>query len=274
MSKNYTYKLNDLTVGETFLVRGKACFSRIARQTTDAEREKSNAERKAKNRNAIDIQRNYTSMTICNASVLCKNPSQATPEEIYASESCYTSSNPEKYPGYNFTCMNKSKNLPKVGVLNPNKPDSYDEVTLDGKELAAGLDVTCVCRVFEGKNGNKGISLDTVLVNEPIRYYEGRTVDNSLKDFGIVFESAKPASAPETNIAGEDEAASVPQVRNVQPTAQSDMSNAAMNPNPVMNPAPQQASPFSSYGAQAGGPLSGQPAGNVGGPLGAGNRTY
>lgn len=266
--KNLTYELNDLTEDATFLVRGNVCFSRVARQTTDKEREKNNADRKAKNSKAVDINRNYTSITICNAEVLQKTPGTPTKEEIYASESCYQSSNPDKYPGWNFTCMNKSSKLPAIGVVSADDPNKFEPHDLNGKELASGLKVTCVCRVFAGKNGNNGVSLDSVLVNEPIRYYEGRTIDNSLKEYGIVFESAKPASAPEMNIAGQDEVESVPQMR-TQPTAQSDISNAAANPNPSMNPAPTQASPFSSYGAQAG-----NNGGSVGGPLGAGVRTY
>lgn len=281
-------KLNSLTANTTFLVRGKIAFSRLARQTTDEEREKNNQERKAKNRNAIDITKNYTSITLVNAQVLPKNPAAPTLEEQYAAQSCYKSSNAEKYPGWNFTAMNKSSKLPQIGVVKPDDEKTYTPISLDGKELASGLDVTAVCRVFDGKNGNKGVSLDSVLVNEPIRYYEGRTIDNSLKEFGLVFESSKPNNMPTGNIAGTDEAASVPNVQKT-PVAQSDMSNAAANPNPSYNANANQASPFSSYGAAGnagvvqdspmGGGASPMAASNDspmggGSPLGTGGRVY
>jgi len=252
-----TIRTNDLTAGATFLVRGKVAFSRVARQTTDEERQKSNEDRKRKNPRAIDVNRNYTSITIHSATVLSKTPDNPSLEERYAQESCYMSSQTDKYPGLNFTAMNKSSNLPSIGVVDPNKPDTYKAILLNGKELASGLDVTCVCRVFEGKNNNKGVSLDTVLVNEPIRYYEGnRTIDKNLQEFGIVFESVKPNNEiVEGNAVGADEAASVPQTRG--PVAQTDLSPAAANPNPAFAPANAGANPFSSYGTpQAAAPVA------------------
>ena len=101
---------SQLKQGSIIFVRGFVGFSRISRQTTDEERSKDNQRR------THQIDKNYTTITVYNAQVMAKNPQAPTPEEIYALESCYTSSS-QDYPGNNFTGMNKSAFLPKVGVL-------------------------------------------------------------------------------------------------------------------------------------------------------------
>lgn len=196
MSK--TISVNSLEPDSTYLVRGKITFSRVSRQTTDDERAKANSQRKH------PIDKNYTTVSICNAQILAKNPNDPTLAERYAAECLYQSSSPDN-PGNNFTAMNKSHNLPRVAVVDPNSPNTYNEIALEG-ELAAGLDVTLVMRVFKGA-GNNGVSLDRVLVNEPIRYYQGfdKTVAEKLSDFGITYntmpktqQTAQPQAQPQT----------------------------------------------------------------------------
>lgn len=184
-----------LTPGSVFSVRGQVGFSRITRHTTDDERAKDNLRRTHK------VDKNYTTISIYNAKVILRNPQAPTLEERYGLESCYNSSRAADYPGLNYTGMNKSQFLPKVGVIaancDPNHP-TYDEIQLDG-ELAKGTDVTLVMRVFAGQ-GNNGVSLDTVLINtHDFQYYgNNANVANALADYGITFNAMAPGDKKPT----------------------------------------------------------------------------
>ena len=185
-----TVSHNQLTPGSVFFVRGQVGFSRITRHTTDEERDKDNLRRMHK------IDRNYTTISVYNAQVLAKDPANPTLEEIYGLESCYNSSRNAEYPGLNYTGMNKSKFLPKVGLIgegcDPNNHPSYDEIQLSG-ELAKGTDVTLVLRVFTGQ-GNNGVALDTVLINtHDFQYYgNNNNVVSALADYGVTFNTMAP----------------------------------------------------------------------------------
>jgi hypothetical protein len=191
------------------------------------------------------IERNYTSISLYNAQVIAKDPNNPSIEERYAAECLYRSSS-ANYPGNNFSAMNKSHNLPKVGVFNP-QTNAYDEIKLDG-ELAAGLDVTVVMRVSKGQ-GNNGVSLDTVLVNEPIKYYQGASkITNEMKERGIVF-NALPAGAN----GGAPEGESTPGIETID-DGNDNGNGFAAAPNAFASAAPAAApaatdNPFSSYSA-------------------------
>ncbi|MBO5435444.1 hypothetical protein J6A31_06605 [bacterium] len=233
MSKHITN--NQLNPDATYLVRGKVGFSRISRQTTDEERQAANKRR------MHPVDKNYTSVSLYNAVVLARDPNSPTIEEQYASECLYKSSSPN-YPGNNFTAMNKSRNLPKLGVIDPANPGQYTEIPAAG-ELATGLDVTLVMRVFKGQ-GNNGVSLDRVLVNEPIRYYaSNNNVDQALKDFGITFQPMAPVPA-------------APAAPSATPVADSNGTAPAVNPvtEPVAQPAPAFAAASASAPAQTAAP--------------------
>ena len=186
-----TINTNQLTPGAAFLVRGKVGFSRITRPTTDEEREREN-----KRRMYPQLQ-NYTNISIYEAEVLAINPSQPTIEERYAAECLYRSTS-QNYPGNNFSAMNKTRNLPTVGVLE-GSGKNYVEIKPQA-ELATGLDVTLVLRVYRSPAAkNNGVSLERVLVNEPIRYYGGNNeVDKMLADFGITFRALPPQADNQT----------------------------------------------------------------------------
>jgi len=183
-----TINSNALTPGATYLVRGQVGFSRITRQTTDAERE-------AENKRRMYPQTvNYSNISIYNATVLAKDPQNPTIEEKYAAECLYRSSS-QNYPGNNFTAMNKTKNLPAVAELQG--ANNYQEIVPE-HELAPGLDVTLVMRVFKTTGQrNNGVSLDRILVNEPIRYFQNRDVNKDLAAYGITYQ-AMPAASNQT----------------------------------------------------------------------------
>jgi hypothetical protein len=260
-----TISNNQLTPDAVYFVRGKVGYSRITRHTTDEERETANKRR------THPIDKNYTSVTLYDAQVLAKDPQNPTIEERYAVECLYHSSSPN-YPGNNFQAMNKSRNLPQVGVIQAGT-NHYDGINIKS-ELASGLDVTLVMRVFKGQ-GNNGVSLDKVLVNEPIRYYGGNSnVDKALEDLGITFSPA----VPEPEVQNEAPAAAAQQAEYTAPAAQTQVQDAnpfasmsqmtapVQNIQPVQDtvpdagaaaPAAQAApvasgNPFSSYGAAPG----------------------
>jgi hypothetical protein len=139
--------------------------------------------------------------------------------------------------------MNKSRNVPEIYQLNAQ--GQYDKVPTPLKgELATGLNVTAVCRIFKGTAGNNGVTLDKVLVNEEIKYFEGGSgtakLDTSLNEYGITF-SGYTATAPVEQVApvaGENEAAAIPVVNSV-PVAQANLSAAAQQPNPMAAQAAQ-----------------------------------
>ena len=259
-----TINSNQLTPDATYLVRGKVGFSRISRHTTDEEREKQNQKR------THPVDKNYTTITVYDAQVICRDTANPTLEERYGAESCYKSSSKD-YPNLNFTGMNKSRNLPRVGVLEPlpGNSNNYKEVVLSG-ELAKGLDVTLVMRVFKGQGSNNGVSLDRVLVNEPIRYYEAsnEAIDKSLASFGITFQAMAPQTEqerPAEDIPNEQAAPNAPSMNNAfsaapaAPQGQqtgttataSDVPPTAPEANNSAGDSPFGSNPFGSYAGNA-----------------------
>ena len=255
-----------LTPDATYLIRGQVGYSRISRQTTDQERETANKRRQH------PIDKNYTSITLFNAQVLARDSNNLSIEEQYAIESLYRSSS-ENYPGNNFTGINKSKYLPRVAVIDPNTPNTYNEITPAG-ELATGLDVTVVMRVFKGQGGNNGVSLDRVLVNEPIRYYNGVSpVDKALSGLGITFNAIAPSAVePTTNDPAQHVNEAVAQAAPVAPAAQAvapvaPVASVAQAAPPVT---PVNGNPFSAYAA----PVNGNNNGNNDGGAASGVPTF
>lgn len=237
MANNRTIRNNQLTPEKTYLVRGKMEFCRITRHTTDKEREDLNKRR------LHPIDKNYTSVTIYDAQVLAKDPSNPTIEERYAAESLYDTAN-QTHPTKHFSAMNKSRNLPNVGVADMTRPGHYEPIVPEA-EIAQGVDVTLVMRVFKGQGGNNGVSLDTVLVNEPIRYYGGNNaVEKALADFGITFRANPPQPAP-ADMGPEDDAATATPTYDTNPMNNFAPSNNFAPTAPVNNFA--QANQFAGY---------------------------
>lgn len=186
---------NQLTAGKTFMVRGNITYCRIASQIAGDELAKSDARIQQKGWNPVG--RPHTTVTICNARVECVNPNQPSLEEQYGMESMFTSQSEiarDNGGGYCFQGMNKGKFLPFVGVRRQNEPNTVDEIVPEN-ELATGLDVTLVMRVFQGKP-NKGVSLDGVIVNEPLRYRTNNATASALADLGITFNPAPNKPVP------------------------------------------------------------------------------
>lgn len=193
MSRVYTYTTNDLTPGDQFMVTGKTTWSRIHKPVEGAALDRENARRRQ--RNISPINRPYTTINIRDAAVSYVDEANPTKAEVYASEHLYPS-NSTKNPGLRYDALNKSSRLPWVGMLQPD--GSVQQITLEG-ELDNDLQVTLVCRVFSaGPGKNNGISLDGVILHEPVRYYSGGMMDTSKLGFTV---HPLPAGVPDrTNL--------------------------------------------------------------------------
>lgn len=179
---NYQVSANQLTPNTTVHIKGKLTYSRLAKLVDGDDLTKVDAMRAKNGMNPIG--RPHTSVNLAEAEVVFADPANPTPEEIFVSERRYTSS---KHPdhGQSYSMDNKSTNLPIVGVKNA--AGEVEQVILEG-DLAAGLEVTLVLRVYKPKGyANCGLSLDLVLLHEPIRYYNPGVNAGELAARGIIF---------------------------------------------------------------------------------------
>lgn len=190
---NRTISTNQLTPGRIFLVRGKVGFSRLTSRIEGEELQQDIQRRRSKG--WPPIEKPYTTITINQAEVIVKDRNNIQPEEQYAIESLYTSSSQRSQGGYSYTANNKgTRALPYIAVTRAGEQGVVDQIQPEG-ELANGLDVTLVMRVFKGKP-NIGVSLDGVIVNEPIRYFDNNRTGAGLDGFGITFNPLAPGTLP------------------------------------------------------------------------------
>ena len=191
MANNYQVSANQLTPGTTVVIRGQLTFSRLAKLVEGAELARADAQRVQNGMQAIGVP--HTSVNLAHAEVVYADPANPTAEEIFVNERRFIS---RKHPdnGQSYSIDNKSTKLPIVGTRNAR--NEVEQVILES-DLAAGLQVTLVLRVYKPKNySNCGLSLDLVVVEEPIRYYNPGVDQNELAARGIIF------AAPPKQISG------------------------------------------------------------------------
>lgn len=184
-----TIKLSSVQPGTIIQIRGKVAFSRIRSQIKDAELERTNERNKQQGRLTID--KPHTKLSLKNCTLIVNDPNNLNMGEKYVQERMYLST---KHPenGYCYEGMNKGKYLPVVAKRVPGSPtelQQYEPSELLG-ELANDLDVTILMRIFESKPNN-GITLDTVIVEEDIKFYQGGA-STSLAAAGLTL---RPSSA-------------------------------------------------------------------------------
>lgn len=202
---NYSIPASDLTEGTSVHIRGKLAFARLTRLIEGDELAKSD-QRKVQN-GMSPVGKPHTTATITEAEVVHADPANPTAEEKFVAERRYVSKkNPDS--GANYSIDSKGTNLPIIAI--PADNGNFDQ-DLSGQELAQGLDVTLVLRVYKPKSfNNRGLALDQVIVNEAPRYFNGGGSVNTedLKARGIVFNAPpKAVQAPATGsaVGGEDE---------------------------------------------------------------------
>ena len=170
-NQNYTY---DNCKPTTVMVQGTTVYSRVASFVEGEEL------RKANQRSQYPKDNPYTTITVDNPVIIPVNPNGLTYEEA-----CVQS----KFSNGKCYAHNSSRNLPWIGVRREDAPNVVDQIKPEG-ELATDLNVTLVLRIFPAKRGRRGgCSLDGVIVNEPIRYYNGAAAVDSLKAYGITLNT-------------------------------------------------------------------------------------
>lgn len=196
MPKNRTVSANQLADNTTFLIRGRVLYSRIRSQVTGEELARQN--QRAMQQGRQPRNRPYTTLSICQAEVVRANPNapMMNPEEIFATESLYTSTT-QPNNGLCYSADNTGNYLPRLCVQEGNMVTELSADEIHG-ELDNGLLVTMVMRIYNSGKPNKGITLDTIIVNEPIRFYQGGAAAN-LEKYGLTVNlqpNRQQAAAP------------------------------------------------------------------------------
>lgn len=196
MPKNRTVSANQLADNTTFLIRGRVLYSRIRSQVAGEELARQN--QRAMQQGRQPRNRPYTTLSICQAEVIRANPNapMMNPEEIFATESLYTSTT-QPNNGLCYSADNTGNYLPRLCVQEGNMVTELSADEIHG-ELDNGLLVTMVMRVYNSGKPNKGITLDTIIVNEPIRFYQGGAAAN-LEKYGLTVNlqpNRQQAAAP------------------------------------------------------------------------------
>lgn len=244
MAKNYAISADSLQENTFVLVRGKLGFSRVTSLIEGQELATSDAKRTIKG--WLPVGKPHTSASLNHAEVLFRDSANPTREEQYVQERRFTyGDHPER--GLAYSIASKSNQLPVIAARNAD--GKYEQIIPSG-ELASGLDVTFVLRVYKPQNqANRGIALEQILVNEPVRFYTpgGQTLD-ALADRGFVFATPpvpQQAQAGSAAAAGQPGATALP--ANTQYTGGYAMPTpevAAAAPAPVPAvPAPAPAAP-------------------------------
>lgn len=176
-----TININSLTPGSQIYVKGIVDFSRIASRLEDEELAADNQRKLTKGLKPTDAP--HTRLSITNAEVVYADPAHPTLAEQYIAEKFYASkAHPEK--GLCYTGMNKTKNLPELYCRENDTSKQLEKIVSDS-ELASGLSVTMLIRIFATKMNN-GASLDAVIVNEkPVRWIAHRGVSDTLANSGF-----------------------------------------------------------------------------------------
>ncbi|MGI8306978.1 hypothetical protein [Saccharopolyspora hattusasensis] len=183
----YSISASQLTEGTSVFIRGKLAYARLTRPIEGAELAASD-QRKVQN-GMSPVGKPHTTATITEAEVQFADPVNPTIEEQFVSERCYAS---KKNPGTgaNYSIDAKGSNLPIIAIPSEAGDGTFDQDT-SCQELAQGLDVTLVLRVYKPKNfNNRGLALDQVIVHEAPRYYNaGGVATGELAARGIVFNT-------------------------------------------------------------------------------------
>jgi hypothetical protein len=181
---NYAVNAAQLTENTFVFIRGKLGYARLTRLIEGAELTASD-QRRAQN-GMTPIGKPHTTATITEAEVVSKDPANPTLEDRFVEERRYVSKkNPAS--GLNYSIDSKGSGLPTIFIPSA-AGDGISEQDFSGQELAQGLDVTLMLRVYK-PNGysNRGLALEQVIVNEPVRYYAGAGVSqDELAARGIV----------------------------------------------------------------------------------------
>ena len=229
------YNINSCESGDLCWVRGRVTYSRVKTQIAGQELEEDKKKRLQRNLNPID--RPYSTITIKNAEILFDVPGAPTLFENYIQERFFQSNSHPEY-GWCYTGINKGKYCPAIGVMTPGT-NVVNQIVPEG-ELATDLDVTLVLRVY-ATSRNKGVSLDSIIVNGEVKYFSGGQIAAEMASRGIIFNAVpQPEVAPvEAAPVQQDYVAPTPAPMGAPaPTATPFMAQAPQAPQAPVAPAP------------------------------------
>ena len=190
---------SQLTVNNYILVRGNIEFSRLLKKIEGDELIKDQRRKMQMGMNPID--KPYTTIQLTNARIVPLKPGQKSIEETFVEERFYKKTNDPTDTAYHYSIINKSP-FPNLFY------QAVDGKTTEGNqiypeaELANGLDVILVLRVFQAANfGRKSITLHSVIIQEPVRYYVAANT-KALEDAGIILHNTEaPTAQPQAPVA-------------------------------------------------------------------------
>lgn len=196
-----------LREGQVLYLKGRVSYARIAAQINGAELERRVAQAKARGQ-LYPTSKPHTTISVIDPVVIPADPNNPTIEERYLEEKIFTLKSGDNAGKRAFSVDNTTRTLPQVFA--PNANGVHEQVQLTG-DLDTDLDVVLVIRVFKSSYEKRGLSLDKVIVNEPLRYYQSAdSIDTAmLARLGITIEGpvtrVNAVDAPESAIVQRDE---------------------------------------------------------------------
>lgn len=203
-----TISAAQLREGQQILVKGKTSFSRLASLVEGQALQKSIEQSKARG-SLYPTTVPHTTINLVDVEVLAANPAAPTPEEQFVHEKTYTVKQGDNAGKVGYSIDNKSTYLPTILEQDPENPGQYRQLVLE-RDLAGGLEVILVLQVFKsGDNANRGIGLQQVVLQEPVKYYSSGMDTSALAARGIVvngpIKTVSASDAAATAFAGEAE---------------------------------------------------------------------
>lgn len=196
-----TINKEDIPANEFVQITGYITYNRICSQIQGKELEDNKI--RAVQQKRLPPKGPYTTITLRDCTVLQKDPNAMTVFERYLVENLYVSKNPElAAKGYvnMFTAKNATKDLPKVGVRDANNHNQITGIILD-KDLAQDLKVTVIVKSYRAKANNKmNYGLETVILEEPLRYNTFETPAQILAQLGVTFTPAPVQEQPRQDV--------------------------------------------------------------------------
>ena len=208
ISMPHTVKSTALTEGTFILVRGNIEFSRLLTPLSGDALKADQERRRRLGQTPID--KPYTSVTVTNARIVPLVPGTKSTEETYVEERFYKYANDPADAPWHYQVLNKGS-LPNTFYrAAPGKTTEGDQIYPE-HELASGLDVILLLRVFQAKGfTQRGIGLNAVILQEDIRYYRGNN-EEALRAAGIILnQRPNPNSNPAQEASATTQTAAAP----------------------------------------------------------------
>lgn len=181
-----TVQGSQLQEGAHILVRGNVEFCRLLTRLEGEELENDKKRRIAKG--MVPVDKPYTTITISNARIVPMNPGAKSVEETYVEERFYKRMGDPQDAPWHYSIDNKSPYPNMFYQAVEGKTTEGDQIIPEA-ELAVGLDVILLLRVFKTRNfANKGLALQSIILQEPIRYYVGAN-SKDLQDAGVILRN-------------------------------------------------------------------------------------